>query len=124
MNRGQAIFLVGGVSLARKAVEFWASSVDAMLQFWLEALIGSGNSTHAKAIACARLAQLAMCMHNFFAAGAQYLCDGDETTTEAARTAAKSVHAMCNKHVDDLVNMTQALDEVKALSQKPDGSLN
>jgi hypothetical protein len=74
--------------------------------------MGGGNSTHAKAIACARLAQLSMCMHNFFAAGAQYLCEGDAATTEAARAAARVVHETCNRHVDELVAMTQNLDGV------------
>jgi hypothetical protein len=80
--------------IGRRMVEVWASTVDALLQQWLEQ--GKREDRLGMAITSAKLAQVGFMMTRFFKQVCEEFCDGD-TEVKAARQAIEQVDAMIRR---------------------------
>lgn len=74
------------VAKAKRMVEVWASTTDALLQEWLEK--GEANDRLGAAIASVRLAQLSLMMMNYFKEVGENFLQG-ETEVKAAQQAVR-----------------------------------
>lgn len=82
-------------------VEFWAASVDTMLQFYREcSALESVEDRAAKAVACARLAGLGAAMLAHFESGVDTLIDttSPNADLEACEEAGGRIFEMCEDH--------------------------
>ncbi len=85
-------------------VEFWASSLDAMLQFYKVTKSESVEDKALRSIACARLAGLAQAMVEHFSAGVDTCIDTTHDSADLAACEAASVriYEMSEKHTQRL----------------------
>lgn len=93
-------FLMTDKRFKLQDVEFWASTMDAFLQFYKETAIDSEDDKASKAIAAARLAGLGEAMSQHFSACIDTCID---TTVEgpdlqACVAASERVYNMCERH--------------------------
>lgn len=110
---------VNHAETARKMIEVWASTTDALLQDWLEK--GNSEDRLGMGLTSAKLAQLGMMMSSYFKDVCEEFCEGP-TETKAANQAIAQV--------DDIIRRAMANagvgmggDEL-ALCPPPDQALN
>lgn len=106
--------------LGRRMVEVWASTVDALLQQWLEQ--GKAGDRLGMALTSAKLAQVGNMMTRYFKGVCEDFCEG-ETEVKAARQAVEQVDAMVRRAMAS-AGIGQAPDTGLALVPKADPSLN
>jgi hypothetical protein len=85
-------------------VEYWASSLDAMLQFYKECDVETEGGRIAKAIACGRLAGLGLAMTEHFSAGVESLIDTEHENDDLTATedAGVRIYDMSETHTKRL----------------------
>ena len=106
--------------MARSVIEVWTSTLDALLQEWLEK--GDSNDRLGVAIASARLAQTAAMMSAYFKNLCEDLCTG-ETDVRASNQAIGQVTAMITRAME-ANGVGRNESPGLALSAPPDQTLN
>lgn len=106
--------------VGRRMVEVWASTVDALLQDWLEQ--GIRGDRLGMALTSAKLAQVGYMMTRFFKEVSGNFCEG-ETETKAANQAISQVDAMVRRAMA-AAGVGGAEQTGQAPVAKPDTSLN
>ncbi len=91
-------------------IEFWKSSLDALLRFYDESGVDSDESKAAKAVACGRLAGFGQAMSEHFSAGVEAVIDVEKETPEleATEAAGVGVYEMCDHHTKRLETLARA----------------
>ncbi len=97
-------FYVTDRKLLIQDVEFWASTTDALLQFYKETMTLSADDLGVKAIACARMAGLGAAMVEHFSAGIDALIDTSKENAdlEACEETGVRIYEMCDHHTKRL----------------------
>ncbi len=113
---------------AEKRVQFWASTMDAFLQDFMDK--AKANDTLGTIVASARLAQLGAAISDEYQANCRALVES-ETELKVAQQACSLVVKMCNDNgrvviaMRDAVELRTAVDEVVPdTTTKPDRSKN
>ncbi len=92
-------------------VEFWASSLDALLQFYKETKVESVEDKEAKAIACARLSGLGYAMAEHFECAIENLINTEAEGTpelDAVEAAAERLYKSGETHRNRLESAVKA----------------
>ena len=82
---------------ARRMVEVWASTVDALLQQWLEQ--GKASDRLGMALTSAKLAQVGHMIEKYFKEVSETFCEGP-TECKAANQAIEQVDAMVRRAME------------------------
>ena len=108
---------------ARLRVEFWASTIDAFFQDFLDK--AGDNDKLGTIVAAARLAQLGECISREYEANCGGLCES-KTEVKAAQQAAVLVNEMCEKNAERCQSLipAQEADGALLLTGTGDRSLN
>jgi hypothetical protein len=105
------VFMSNNPQVSKDLVEFFASAMDALLQFYMDSAnheYGSQDEMlSARSVAATRVAQ--MCKHAFevFGLGAEALAYGNTADTDACNAAAETVSLMVIKNLKKLMNKAQ-----------------